>query len=208
MGSLHCNVRFSVCLIHEPCLWHGEKRSFTWKRAGRRFRLLTCCWTVSSWASRKALWSSFSEHPLVLWFVCRTVKRRPGEDAAGPVFSNSIRGTPRRLLPEDETREPREPREPPLRIDVRPVHADFPSPINTEPARPRRVYIRNSVELVRYGYTPGSIGCEAAMTQGPSCDHTEQCRTRIIQAMSSTSVLESGKRTKECHVQCLMRNQA
>ena len=49
----------------------------------------------------------------------RTVKRRPPEDAADPVFFNSIRGTPRRLLPDDEPREPREPREQPLRIDVR-----------------------------------------------------------------------------------------
>ena len=32
---------------------------------------------------------------------------------------------------------------------------------------------------------PACIGCEAAMTQGPSRDHTEQCRTRIIQAISS-----------------------
>ena len=29
--------------------------------------------------------------------VCRTVKRRPRDDAADPVFFNSIRGTPRRL---------------------------------------------------------------------------------------------------------------
>ena len=46
--------------------------------------------------------------------VCRTVKRRPREDAADPVFFNSIRGTHRRLLPDDEPREPREPREQPL----------------------------------------------------------------------------------------------
>ena len=76
--------------------------------------------------------------------VCNTVKRRPRGDAA------------------NEPREPREPREQPLRIDVRRVHPDLPPPIGTEPARPRRVYIRNSVELARYGYTPGFIGCEAA----------------------------------------------
>ena len=61
----------------------------------------------------------------------------------------------------------------------------FSLPISTEPAKPRRVYISLSDELGRYGYTPGCIGCEAAMTQGPSRDHTEQCRTRIIPAMSS-----------------------
>ena len=77
------------------------------------------------------------------------------------------------------------------------VHADLPSPTNTKPARPRRVYIRNSVELARYGYTPGCIGCEAAMTQGLSRDHTEQCRTRIIQAMSSDADLSA--RLREAH---------
>ena len=86
--------------------------------------------------------------------TCKTVKRRLREDAADPVFLNSFRGTPRRLLPDDDPREPREPREQPLRIDVRAVHTDFPPPNNTEPAKPRRVYIRNSVELARYGYTP------------------------------------------------------
>ena len=76
-------------------------------------------------------------------------------------------------------------RQQPLRIDVRLVHTDLPLPISTEPAKPRRACIRNSVELARYGYTTGRIGCEAAMTQEPSLDYTEQCRTRIIQAMSS-----------------------
>ena len=70
---------------------------------------------------------------------CRAVKRWPREDAADPVFFNSIRGAPRRLLPHDEPREPTELGEQPLRIDVRPVHADLPPPISTEPSKPRRV---------------------------------------------------------------------
>ena len=53
------------------------------------------------------------------------------------------------------------------------------------------------VELARYGYTPGHIGCEAAMIQGPSLDHTEQCRTRIIQAMSSD--VDFSARVREAH---------
>ena len=91
-------------------------------------------------------------------------------------------------MPDDEPRETREPREQPLRNNV---CADLPPPINTEPAKPRRVYIRNSVELVRHGNIPGCIGCEAAMIQGPSRDFTEQCRTRIIQAMSSDADLSA-----------------
>ena len=84
--------------------------------------------------------------------VCRIVTRWPREDAADPVFHSSIRGTPWKLLSDDELREPREPREP-LRIDVRPVHADLPPPISTEPSKPRRVYIRNPVELSRHVHT-------------------------------------------------------
>ena len=123
--------------------------------------------------------------------VCRTVKRRPREDAADPVFFNSIRGTLRRLLPDDE---PRESRERPSRVDVRPVQTDLPPPINTEPIKPRRVYIRNSVELARCGYTPGSVGCDAAMIQGPSRDNTEKCRARIVRAMSAARVREAHER--------------
>ena len=129
--------------------------------------------------------------------VCRTVIRRPREDAADPVFLNSIRGTPTRLLPDDEPREPREPREQPLRIDVRLLHADLPPPISTEPSKPRRVYTRNLVDLPRYGYTPGCIGCEAAMIHGASRDHTEQSRKRIIKARSSDVALSV--RVRDAH---------
>ena len=71
-----------------------------------------------------------------LLVVCRTVKRRPREDAADPVFFNSIRGTSRRLLPDDEPREPREPREQPSRI----VQADLHPPVSTESFKTTRVH--------------------------------------------------------------------
>ena len=142
----------------------------------------------------------------VVFVICRTVK----DGLVRTLQIQSPTTASVEELPGDEPREPREPREQPLRIDVRPVHADLPLPISREPAKSRRVYIRNSFELARYGYTPGCIGCEAAVTQGPARDHSEQCWTRIIQAMSSDvalSVYESGKRTKECHVQPLMQSQ-
>ena len=141
--------------------------------------------------------------------VCRNVKRRPSEDAADPVFSNSIRGTPRRLLPDDEPREPRESREQSLRLDVSPVHTDLPFPINAEPTMPRRVHIRISVELVRYGCTPGCIGCEAAMTQvffRMTTRNSEGHESSKPCLQMPTSVHESWKCVKECRVQCLMRN--
>ena len=138
-GLSHSNVHFRVRLTDEPCLQHGEKRSCTWKRARRRFRSQTSFWTVSSWASKKVLRSSLWEHLLVVWYaelskdgLVKTLQIR--------FFSTASVETPRRWLPDDEAREPREPREQPLRTDVRPVHTDFPPPINTEPAKPRRVH--------------------------------------------------------------------
>ena len=107
------------------------------------------------------------------------------------------------------SREHPENQEQPLRVDVCPVHTDLPPPLSTEPAKPRGVYIGNSVELVRYGNTPGWICCEAAVTQEPLRDHTEQCGRESSKPCLQmlTSVHGSGKRMKECHVQSLMRNQ-
>ena len=50
-----------------------------------------------------------------------------------------------------------QPREQPVRIDAGPVHAGPPPPpppISTEPSKPSRVYIPNSVELARYQVHP------------------------------------------------------
>ena len=65
------------------------------------------------------------------------------------------------LLPYVESREPTEPREP-LRVDVRLVHTNFLRPINTEPAKPRLVSIRDSVDLAGNRYSLQCNGCEAA----------------------------------------------
>ena len=43
----------------------------------------------------------------------------------------------------------------------------FIPPIRTEPSRPRRVYIRNSVELARYGNELGCRSYEAAASAIP-----------------------------------------
>ena len=109
------------------------------------------------------------EHLLVVW--CAEVSSDGlMKNAADPVFFNSIRGSPRRLVPGDGPREPREPREQPLKVDGRPVSPSVPPATSAEPSNPRRVHIRNAVGLARYGYTPGCVGCEAAMTLGPSGD--------------------------------------
>ena len=62
-------------------------------------------------------------------------------------------------------------------MDVLQVNTGFPPPINREPSKPHRIYIRNSVELAQHGHTLGCTGCEAAMSAilGLSRDHSEQC---------------------------------
>ena len=43
----------------------------------------------------------------------------------------------------------------------------------------RRFRIRRRVELVRYGYTQGCLGCSAAETGLTAVGHSEECRERI-----------------------------
>ena len=54
---------------------------------------------------------------------------------------------------------------------------------------PKRVYIRREVELVRYGFTPGCPGCDAARDGGEPKNHTQVCRNRIEQEMAKDSAL-------------------
>ena len=55
-----------------------------------------------------------------------------------------------------------------------------------EPAEPerqvRRLYIK-AKDVMKYGATAGCEGCRAAVRGGESRGHTEECRTRITQAM-------------------------
>ena len=139
---------------------------------------------VSSLASQKILRSSLLEHLLVVW------NAEPSEDGLVKTLQilsfNSIRVTPWRFSPDDEPRET----EQPLRIDVRPVHADLLPPISTEPAFETRLsWLDPGTHLA------ASTG--AAMTQGPSRDHTEQCRTRIINSISSDVALNV--RVRDAH---------
>ena len=122
--------------------------------------------------------------------ICRSVKRRSKADVADPVFFNSVRGTPWCLVPDDAAREPRIP----TQFDVRPASVELPSKIAAaDHSGPRRVYIRAAVELARCGYTPNCEGCEAAEAGAPGFvkPHTEECRARIIQAMSEDEGLSS-----------------
>ena len=144
----------------------------------------------SSCASKEARRSSSRGHLLVAWFA------EPSKD--GLVKTLQIRSFSTAFLehPGDccqmTSRENPEPGEQPLRFDVRPVRNDLPHPINNEPAKPRRVYIRNSVELARCGYTLGCIGC---------CIIRSSAGREVTQAMSSDADLSA--RGREAHERML-----
>ena len=50
---------------------------------------------------------------------------------------------------------------------------------------PRRVYIRRSLELARYGYTDRCIGCQHARLGLKPADHNEECRARFVRHMTA-----------------------
>ena len=50
---------------------------------------------------------------------------------------------------------------------------------------PRRVYIRRSVGLARYGYTDRCIGCQHARLGLKFADQSEECRARIVRHMTT-----------------------
>ena len=52
-------------------------------------------------------------------------------------------------------------------------------------AGPRRVYIRKGVELLKYGYSVGCPGCDAARSNTAAKPHSEPCRLRLEQAMAA-----------------------
>jgi hypothetical protein len=70
------------------------------------------------------------------------------------------------------------------------VHAEPAVPQDELPARPRgpdalprQLYIRKAVELEKYGYTDGCVGCTAAFLNETAKPHTPECRARILEAM-------------------------
>ena len=50
---------------------------------------------------------------------------------------------------------------------------------------PRRVHIRRSLELARYGYTDRCIACQHARLRLKPADHSEECRARIVRHMTA-----------------------
>ena len=64
--------------------------------------------------------------------------------------------------------------------------AQLPPPLEpAAAAAPRRVYIRKGVELLKYGYSVGCPGCDAARSSTAARPHSEPCRLRLEQAMAA-----------------------
>ena len=71
-------------------------------------------------------------------------------------------------------------------MDVRAAIPERQAPPPTvEEQMPRRVYIKRSVELVRYGHTDRCIGCQHARLGLKQADHSEECRARIVRHMTA-----------------------
>ena len=58
---------------------------------------------------------------------------------------------------------------------------------------PRRVNIRRSVELARYGYTDRCIGCQYARLGLKPADHSEECRARIVDLIQRVQIAQDRK---------------
>ena len=69
---------------------------------------------------------------------------------------------------------------------------DKPPPPTVGEQLPRRVYIRRSVELARYGYTDRCIGCRHARLGLKPADHNEEGRAKIVRHMTADDNLSQG----------------
>ena len=113
----------------------------------------------------------------------RSIRRVPTEDSGDVVVFNGIKGVPWDLQPGVEGEREIVNR---VQLDVRAAvpEAQAPPPTAGEHL-PRRVYIRRSVELARYGYTDKCIHCQHARLGLKPVDHSEECRARIVRHMTA-----------------------
>ena len=114
-------------------------------------------------------------------FFSRRIRRVPKEDSGGGMLFSSIRGAPWELQPGAEGGVVNR-----VQLDVQAAipERQAPSPTVGEQL-PRRVYIRQSVELARYGYTDRCTGYQHARLGLKPADHSEKCRARIVRHMTA-----------------------
>ena len=106
----------------------------------------------------------------------RSIRRVPKEDSGDGMLFNSIRGAPWELQPRAEGGVVSR-----VQLDVQAAIPERQAPPPTVGEQlPRRVDIRRSVELARYGNTDRCIGCQHARLRLKPADHNEECRARIV----------------------------
>ena len=109
----------------------------------------------------------------------RSIRRVLKEDSGDGMLFNSIRGAPWELQPGAEGGVVNR-----VQLDVQAAIPEREAPPPTAGEQlPRRVYIRRSVELARYGYTERLIGCHHARLGVKPADHNEECCARIVRNM-------------------------
>ena len=111
----------------------------------------------------------------------RSIRRVPKKDSGDGMLLNSIRGAPWELQPGAEGGVVNR-----VQLDVQVAIPERQAPPPTVGEQlPRRVYIRRSVEVARYGYTNRCIGCQHAILALKPADHNEECRARIVRHMTA-----------------------
>ena len=110
----------------------------------------------------------------------RRIRRVPKEESGDGMLFNSIRGAPWELQPGADGGVVNR-----VQLDVQAAIPEREAPPPTVGEQlPRRVYIRRSVELARYGYTDRCIGCQHARLGLKPAGHNEECRARIVRNMT------------------------
>ena len=111
----------------------------------------------------------------------RSIRRVPKEDSGDCMLFNSITGAPWELQPGAEGGVVNR-----VQLDVQAAIPEREAPpLTVGEQLPRRVYIRRTVELARYGYTDICIGCHHARLGLKPADHNEECRARIVRHMTA-----------------------
>ena len=111
----------------------------------------------------------------------RSIRRVSKEDSGDGMLFNTIRGAPGELQPRAEGGVVNR-----LQLDVQAAIPERQAPPPTVGEQlPRRVHIRRSVELTRYGYTDRCIGSQHARLGLKPADQNEECRASIVRHMTA-----------------------
>merc|ERR1712051_420987 len=115
-----------------------------------------------------------------------TVKRRLEEERWSLEEINNVRGTHGKPTPGSNK----------LRIPVRVRVPEKPIPKEEKTSTPRGVRTEKT-DFEKYGYTDGCEGCIRMQTGGERRSHTQQCRERMLKAMSDDDEGQEKMRRKE-----------